>query len=223
MLLVAMNRTTLQIGLIDDHAVLRDGLKLVIDEADPPMSVVLEASSAHEALEKLKTIDVGILLTDISMHGMDGLELANAVRSQWPHVRVIVLSMYDDAELVERAVNAGVRGYLLKDHAARDVVEAIVAVSEGDHWFRTGVPQSLVNQFRLGSATRSTGATDLTSRQIEILRLICDGLTEREIADELGISHHTVHVHKNNIMQSLSLHSKVDLVKYAVQHKLVQI
>ncbi|TVR56841.1 MAG: DNA-binding response regulator [Spirochaetaceae bacterium] len=130
--------------------------------------------------------------------------------------------MHDDAELVERAINAGVRGYLLKDHAARDVVEAIVAVSRGDHWFRTGIPETLVNEFRYGSTKRSTSATGLTPRQIEILRLICDGLTEREIADELCISHHTVHVHKNNIMQSLALHSKVDLLKYAVQHKLVQ-
>ncbi len=217
-----MNGTALQIGLVDDHAILRDGLKLVIEEADPPMCVVLEASSAHEALEKLEKTDLQVLLTDISMHGMDGLELARTVTIRQPKVRVIVLSMHDDAELVERAVAAGVRGYLLKDHAARDIVEAIVAVAQGDHWFRTGIPETLVNEFRYGPAKRSTGATQLTPRQLEILRLICDGLTEREIAEELGISHHTVHVHKNNIMQSLSLHSKVDLVKYAVQHKLVQ-
>ena len=217
-----MNEAGLQIGLVDDHAILRDGLKLVIEEADPPMNIALEATSAHEALEKFETIDVQVLITDISMHGMDGIELARAVTSRWPRVRVIILSMHDDAELVERAVKAGVRGYLLKDHAARDVVEAIVAVSRGDHWFKTGIPETLVNEFRYGSTKRPTSATGLTPRQIEILRLICDGLTERQIADELGISHHTVHVHKNNIMQSLALHSKVDLVKYAVQHKLVQ-
>lgn len=217
-----MNGSALKIGLVDDHGVLRDGLRLIIEEAEPPMDVTMQASSAHEALEKLETTDVHVLLTDISMHGMDGLELARAVLSRRPDVRVIVLSMHDDAALVERAIRAGVRGYMLKDHVAREVVQAIVAVSRGEHWFRTGMPETLVNELRFGSTTRSTGATDLTPRQVEVLRLICDGMTEREIADELGISHHTVHVHKNNIMQSLQLHSKVDLVKYAVQHKLVQ-
>lgn len=217
-----MNGSALKIGLVDDHRVLRDGLRLIIEEAEPPMEVTLLASSAHEALEKLETTEVQVLLTDIAMHGMDGLELARTVVHRRPEVRVIVLSMHDDAELVERAVHAGVRGYLLKDHAAREVVQAIVAVSRGEHWFRTGIPETVVNEFRFGSGTRSTGSTELTPRQVEVLRLICDGMTEREIADELGISHHTVHVHKNNIMQSLQLHSKVDLVKYAVQHKLVQ-
>ncbi len=217
-----MNGSALRIGLVDDHGVLRDGLKLILEDAEPPMEVAMQASSAPEALEMLETADVQVLLTDISMHGMDGIELARAVLNRRPDVRIIVLSMHDDAELVERAIRAGVRGYMLKDHVAQELVQAIVAVSRGEHWFRTSMPDTMVNEFRYGSATHSKGATDLTPRQVEVLRLICDGMTEREIAEDLGISHHTVHVHKNNIMQSLQLHSKVDLVKYAVQHKLVQ-
>jgi DNA-binding NarL/FixJ family response regulator len=218
-----MNGTAIQVGLVDDHQVLRDGLKSIIQEADPPMEVALEASSSREALEKLATTEVRILLTDISMHGMDGIELAKQIHALEPRVRVIVLSMYHDAELVERAIKAGVWGYLLKDNAADQVVEAIEAVHRGSTYFKSGIPEDVVSEYRYASSDDSRVETMLTPRQTEILELICDGLTEREIAETLGISHHTVHVHKNNIMQTLHLHSKVDLVKYAVQHNLVQV
>ena len=187
------------------------------------MEIALEAGSAREALDQLATTTIQILVTDISMHGMDGLELARQVHQMEPRVRVIVLSMYQDAELVERAVKAGVWGYLLKDNAASQVVEAIEAVHRGSTYFRSGIPEEMVSEYRYASSDDSKTKTTLTPRQTEILELICDGLTEREIAASLGISHHTVHVHKNNIMQTLHLHSKVDLVKYAVQHKLVQV
>jgi len=218
-----MNGTAIQVGIVDDHQVLRDGLRAVIEEATPAMEVVLEAASAREALAKLRETEVRVLLTDVSMHGMDGLELARQVHSLEPRTRVIVLSMYHDAELVERAIKAHVWGYLLKENAASQVVEAIEAVNRGSTYFKNGIPQDVISEYRYGTSDDSRIETRLTPRQTEVLSLICDGLTEREIADNLGISHHTVHVHKNNIMQTLHLHSKVDLVKYAVQHKLVQV
>lgn len=218
-----MNGTAIQVGLVDDHQVLRDGLKAVIAAADPPMEIALEASSAREALDQIGDSGVQVLLTDISMHGMDGLELARRVHETEPRIRVIVLSMHRDAEVVERAIKAKVWGYLLKENAASQVTDAIEAVHRGSTYFRSGIPEDVVSEYRYGTTDDSTTETKLTPRQIEILELICDGLTEREIADSLGISHHTVHVHKNNIMQTLHLHSKVDLVKYAVQHKLVQV
>ncbi len=218
-----MNGTAIQVGLVDDHQVLRDGLKAVIGAADPPMEIALEASSAREALDRIRESGVQVLLTDISMHGMDGIELAKRVHEIEPRVRVIVLSMHRDADLVERAIKAKVWGYLLKENAASQVTEAIEAVHRGSTYFKSGIPDDVVSEYRYGTSDDSKVETKLTPRQIEILELICDGLTERQIADSLGISHHTVHVHKNNIMQTLHLHSKVDLVKYAVQHKLVQV
>ncbi|MFW6232212.1 MAG: response regulator transcription factor [Spirochaetota bacterium] len=218
-----MNGTAIQVGLVDDHQVLRDGLKAVIGAADPPMEIALEASSAREALEQIRESGVQVLLTDISMHGMDGIELAKRVHEIEPRVRVIVLSMHRDADLVERAIKAKVWGYLLKENAASQVTEAIEAVHRGSTYFKSGIPDDVVSEYRYGTSDDTKVETKLTPRQIEILELICDGLTERQIADSLGISHHTVHVHKNNIMQTLHLHSKVDLVKYAVQHKLVQV
>ena len=180
-------------------------------------------ASAREALDRLPDVEVGILLTDISMHGMDGLELARTVHETQPRVRTIVLSMYRDAELVERAIRAHVWGYLLKDDAANRVVDAIRSVHQGETYFKTGTLEDIVSAYRYASPDDSRLAARLTPRQTEIVGLICEGMTEREIANDLGISHHTVHVHKNNIMQTLHLHTKVDLVKYAVQHKLVQI
>ena len=217
-----MNGTAIQVGIVDDHRVLRDGLKSIVEESERPMEVALEAGSAREALDKLATTSVQVLITDISMHGMSGIELAREVHQIEPRVRVIVLSMHRDAELIERAVKAGVWGYLLKDNAATQVVEAIEAVHRGSTYFKSGIPEDVVTEYRYASSDDSS-TTTLTPRQTEILELICEGLTEREIAENLGISHHTVHVHKNNIMQTLHLHSKVDLVKYAVQHKLVQV
>lgn len=218
-----MNGTAIQIGLVDDHQVLRDGLKAIIEGADPPMEVALEASSAREALDRLERTDVQVLLTDISMPGMDGIEFARQVHKIDSRTRVIILSMHRDAELVERAIKAHVWGYLLKENAASQVTDAIVAVHSGSTFFRSGMPEDIVSEYRYNSNRDAAMETKLTPRQTEILELICDGLTEREIAASLGISHHTVHVHKNNIMQTLHLHSKVDLVKYAVQHKLVQV
>ena len=218
-----MNGTAIQVGLVDDHQVLRDGLKAVIGAADPPMEIALEASSAREALDRIRESGVQVLLTDISMHGMDGIELAKRVHEIEPRVRVIVLSMHRDADLVERAIKAKVWGYLLKENAASQVTEAIEAVHRGSTYFKSGIPDDVVSEYRYSTSDDDRVETKLTPRQIEILELICDGLTERQIADSLGISHHTVHVHKNNIMQTLHLHSKVDLVKYAVQHKLVQV
>lgn len=217
-----MNGPDIRVGLVDDHRMLRDGLRLVIAEAGPPMQVVMEAGTAREALDLLDQTPVEILITDIAMHGMDGIQLAREAIARHPNLRVIVLSMHNDAALIERAISAGVRGYLLKDHAAGEVVDAITCVSRGDTYFEAGIPPEIVNQFRYGDTDPDKPSVRLTPRQTEVLRLICDGLTERDIAAELGISHHTVHVHKNNIMQTLNLHSKVDLVKYAVRHRLVQ-
>ena len=218
-----MNGTAIQVGIVDDHRVLRDGLKSVIEESEPRMEIALEAESAREALDKLATTTVQVLITDISMHGMSGIDLATEIHQIEPRVRVIVLSMHSDAELIERAIKAGVWGYLLKDNAASQVVDAIQAVHRGSTYFKSGIPEDVVTEYRYASSDDASVKTTLTPRQTEILELICEGMTEREIAENLGISHHTVHVHKNNIMQTLHLHSKVDLVKYAVQHKLVQV
>lgn len=214
--------TRIRVGLVDDHQVLRDGLRSILEEPEEGMEVVLEAASAREALDEIEAAKPDILIVDISMPGMDGLELAKILHREHRSVRIIVLTMYHDLDLIERALQAGVSGYILKNNAAHMVADAVRAVHRGKTFFDRTIPADTLSQLRFRPKEHSKAATDLTSRQVEVLRLICDGKTEREIADELGISFHTAHAHKNNIMQKLGLHSKVELVRYAVQRNLLK-
>ncbi|MFW6338603.1 MAG: response regulator transcription factor [Alkalispirochaetaceae bacterium] len=214
--------TRIRVGVVDDHQVLRDGLKAVLEESQEGIAVLLEAPSAREALDRLEETELDVMIVDISMPGMDGIELSKIVHRDYPGVKIIVLTMYHDMDLIERALRAGVSGYVLKNNAAHMVADAVKAVHAGKTFFDRTIPAEALSQLRFRPKEHSKAATELTSRQIEVLRLICEGKTEREIAGELGISFHTAHAHKNNIMQKLGLHSKVELVRYAVQRNLLK-
>jgi DNA-binding NarL/FixJ family response regulator len=208
---------TVRVGLVDDHRVLRDGLRAVIEESEQPIEVALEASRGKEALNALERSKVDVLVLDIAMPGLDGFGVLRRLRDASTTVRTIVLTMYADTPLIVRAIRLGAWGYILKDNAAATIVEAIIAVSRGNKFFDSCIPESVIENY----AGEEGGA--LTPRQTEVLRLICEGRTEREIAEELGISSHTAHAHKNNIMRKLNIHSKVALVRYALDRKLVQL
>ena len=212
---------SVRVGLVEDQRLILECLRNTVDESGDSVSVLFAARSADEALAGLESSEIDVLVTDINMPGIDGIELVRRVKQLSPKTRTIVLTMYQDADLVERAVRAGAWGYLLKDSSPEDLVSAIRSVDRGERCFRTGLPAQTVAQYRFDAAGGAAHSTTLTARQLEVLKYICDGLTETEIADELGISHHTVHVHKNNVMQTLGVHSKIDLLKYAVRHKLV--
>ncbi len=218
-----MLTTTIRVGLADDHRVLRDGLKSVIEEEAPEVQTVVEAASAREFLDAVAEREINVAVVDISMPGMDGLELAGVLKRDYPSIRTIVLTMYQEVDLIERAIRSSVWGYVLKSNAANTVVDAIRSVYSGKSFFDPAIPKEVISQLRYQKAQPGRLSTTLTPRQIEVLRLICDGKTEREIAAELGISFHTAHAHKSNIMQKLGLHSKVDLVRYAVQRNLTKI
>lgn len=212
----------INLGLVDDHQVLRDGLKAIVEEEGEGITVVLEAASAREALDLLDSSDPSILIVDISMPGMDGIELTRELARSHPEIRVIVLTMHHDADLVERAILSGAKGYILKNNAATMVLEALESVSQGKTYYDRTIPEELLTQLRYKPVEESKPSTELTSRQLEVLRLICQGRTEKEIAGDLGISFHTAHAHKSNIMQKLGLHSKVELLRYAVQRNLLK-
>lgn len=209
----------IRVGIVDDHKVLRDGLRTILDNAGG-IETVAEASNADEAQDALRRTSIDVLLTDITLHGLDGIELARRVSDGGDRPRVVMLTMHDEPDIVGRAIRAGAWGYVLKEEAAQTVARAIRAVYEGDHYYSPTIPQELIAEYRYCDEPADEV---LTPRQREVLSLICEGLTEREIADHMRISHYTVHVHKNNIHQKLHLHSKVDLVKYAIQHGLVTV
>jgi len=215
-----MLERTIKVGLVDDHQMLREGLRSVIRGSGEAINVAGEAGTAAEAIALMEQQDLDILITDVSMPGLSGLQLAAQIMAAGERPRVIVLSMFDDADVIERAVKVGVWGYLLKENAAETVVEAIKTVHGGNRYFSPSIPEEAIADY-LYSGDRLD--TQLTPRQLEVVGLICEGKTEREIAETLGISRHTAHVHKNNILRALNLHSKVDVVKYAVQHGIVRL
>jgi two-component system response regulator NreC len=166
-----------------------------------------------------------IYLMDISMPVLNGIETTTRLLKDDPSVKVIILSMYKDKVLVEKAIRSGARGYILKESATEEIVKAIDEVYAGRYYFSPEVSGYLVHGFLHGNEDGGEGDSEaaLTDRQREILKLICDGYTEKEIGEELNISYHTVHVHKNNIMKALDIHSKAELIKYAVKHKIIQL
>ena len=155
---------------------------------------------------------------------LNGIETTVRLLKNDPSVKVIILSMYKDKVLVEKAISSGARGYVLKESATEEIVKAIDEVYSGRYYFSPEVSGYLVEGFLHGRSDEAHAQEpSLTDRQREILKLICDGYTEKEIGEELNISYHTVHVHKNNIMKALDIHSKAELIKYAVKNRIIQL
>jgi two-component system response regulator NreC len=216
-----MTGDTKRIVLVDDHTVLRDGLRAVMQQLDDSIEIVGEAANGQQLLDRVPELDADVYLIDISMPVLGGLETTARLLKRDPGTRVIILTMYKDKPLVEKAVKNGARGYVLKDSPTEEIIKAINEVYEGRYYFSPSISGYLVHGFLHGD-TEDHNAR-LTDRQREILKLICDGYTEKEIGEALNISYHTVHVHKNNIMKTLDIHSKAELIKYAVKHDIVQL
>lgn len=215
----------IRLVLADDHTIIRRGLRALIEETSPDMQVVAEASNGLEVLDIAGKERVDVFVIDIAMPKLDGISTTARLKKENPQARVVILSMYKDETVIERVVHNGARAFVLKDSSPIEVVKAIESVYSGNYYFSPEISGQIVQSLLEGGRNKSGNEPEerLTERQQEILRLICDGHTEREIGDALNISHHTVHVHKNNIMNLLNLHSKVDLVKYAVKNRIIQL
>lgn len=214
-----------KIVMADDHSVVRDGLKAIIQQMDPNIDIVGEAADGRELLDLAEKKRADVYLVDISMPAMSGIEATKRLLKHDPTSKVIILSMYKDKVLVEKAIKAGARGYVLKEGATEEIARAIEEVYEGRYYFSPDISAHLVHGFLYGSTGSSEDRLEasLTDRQREILKLICDGYTEKDIGEQLNISYHTVHVHKNNIMKALDIHSKAELIKYAIKQRIIQI
>lgn len=215
--------TRVRAALVDDLAIVSQSLSHSISQIEPSIRIVFHAVNAAEALQKLESNPVDVVITDIEMPGMGGLDLVRELGRSQPTIRTVVLTMHGEADLVEEAVRAGAWGYVLKSEKIEALTKTILSVAGGERSFNTHLPRELVAHYRVNAINGARPATDLTPRQQEVLKHICDGRTESEIAKELGISHNTVHVHKNNVMHVLGVHSKIDLLKCAVRRKLVQL
>jgi two-component system, NarL family, response regulator NreC len=215
-----MNR--IRILLADDHTVMRRGLRFLL-ESQPDFTVVAEAADGREAVQQAEATNPDVAVLDVAMPNLSGIEAAQRIVAQTPHAAIIMLSMHSDEGYVLRALKAGARGYLLKDAAESDLIEAIRAVSQGKTFFSSEISKMLVEDYIREIRTR--GVEDsyelLTSREREILQLLVEGNSNKDIAASLNVSPHTVETHRRNLQDKLNLHSFAELILYAVRKRIL--
>ena len=210
-----------RILLADDHPVVRRGLRLVLD-AEPDLEVVAEAGTGAEAVEHALDEDVDLAILDIAMPRLTGLQAASEISRRAPEVRVLILSMHDNEQYLFEALRAGASGYVLKSAADRDLIEACRAAMRGEPFLYPGAVRALVRDF-IERAERGERVPDdpLTPRELEVVKLIAEAMTSREIAETLVISEKTVERHRANILEKLGMRDRVELTRYAIRRGLV--
>lgn len=222
MVTALMTDTAIRVLVCDDHAVVREGIRSVL-ERQPGFEVVGEAADGASALKLAQASTPDVVVLDVSMPGGSGLRTAADLRTQVPEARVLILSMYDNAEYVLEAVRAGASGYLLKDSAGTELRQAVTAVQNGETYFSPAVAAQL-SAAKRGEIDREsqTGKLGMLSgREREVLAGIARGLTNKEIGTELGISHRTVETHRESLMRKLRIHTVAGLTKFALEVGLV--
>jgi len=210
-----------RILIADDHGVLRAGLRALLN-AEPGLDVVGEAGDGDEALRLTRTLQPDIVLMDINMPGSGGIEATRQLKQLHPDVRVLILTVHEDEGLLQEAIRAGAAGYIIKRAVESELINAIRAVSRGDLYVHPSMTRALLTNTSLASAGNQAAIETLTPREIEILGLIAQGHTNRQIADLLTLSVRTVESHRANLMEKLNVHSRVELVRYAAQHGLLK-
>jgi DNA-binding NarL/FixJ family response regulator len=210
-----MKRT--RILLADDHAVVRQGFKMIL-AAQADMEIVGEAANGREAVELAAQLNPDIVVMDVAMPELNGIEATRRLIAANPHIRVIALSMHKDSVYVREILRAGARGYLLKDSGADDLVKAIRAVAGGESYLSPAVSNAVLDDYR----KHVTNPIDLlTSREREVLQMLAEGKTNKEIAVVLNLSVYTVDAHRGRIMEKLNLHSINELVRFALRSGLI--
>lgn len=215
--------SSIRLLLVDDHQIVRAGLRMLF-MAEPDIEIVGEANNAAEALEAVRALEPDVVLMDVAMPGISGIEATRRIKDANPDVKVLALTMHEDEQYFFEMLNAGASGYMPKRAAPDDLVSAIRVVNQGEVYLYPSLAKLLVKDFLGRSEAGVESAADiLTPREREILTQIAEGYTNREIAQQLTISHKTVDRHRENIMRKLNLHSRVELVKYAIEKGLITI
>ncbi|MGA2588987.1 MAG: response regulator transcription factor [Bryobacteraceae bacterium] len=211
-----------RIVLADDHTVMRNGLRLLL-ERQPHLQVVGEAADGRQAVALSEQANPDVVIMDIAMPNLNGIEAARQIVSHSPRTAIAILSMHSDESYVIRALKAGARAYLLKDSAEADLLAAVRALTEGKSFFSPAISKILVEDYM--RQLESRGAEDtyelLTNREREILQLLAEGRTNKEVASMLNLSLYTVETHRTHILQKLNLHSVPELILYAVRKGII--
>jgi DNA-binding NarL/FixJ family response regulator len=205
----------------DDHGVLRAGVRSVLD-AEGDIEVCAEAGDGVEALKAIAARPPDVAILDISMPNLDGLETLDTIRKLYPGVKTILFSIHQESAVIRDAVARGADGYLLKSAATREIVDAIRAVAAGDNYFSPPITRELITVLRDGGDGSLDPYGQLSRREREVLHLIAEGLTAREVGDRLGISGKTVEAHRTSLMRKLGMKKATELVRYAVRQGLIE-
>ncbi|HEY7333380.1 MAG TPA: response regulator transcription factor [Bryobacteraceae bacterium] len=212
------NKTT--ILLCDDHTLFREGIKAILRD-EPSLEIVGEAEDGRGAVSKAERLKPDVVLMDVAMPDLGGVEATGRILRANPKSRVLILTMYEQEEVINRCLQAGASGYVLKDAPRPDLIHAIGVVKNGGRYLSSRALKKIVKQqVKKGAAT---GYERLSEREKEVLKLLADGLTLKDIAARLLVSVKTVDAHKTNMMRKLDLHDRSGVIKYAIQHRLIHI
>ncbi|MBV6748905.1 response regulator transcription factor [Pseudomonas sp.] len=202
----------IRVALVDDHSLVRDGIKALL-AIMPALEVVGEAESGAEALEMVKRCQPDLLLVDIGLKDMNGLELTRVLSKTYPLLKILVLSMYDNTEYVSESVRSGASGYVLKNSPSREIIAAIEAIASGGTFYSAAIAQRLIAD--------KPADNELTPRESQVLRKMVEGMNNKEMARELDISVRTVETHRLSIRRKLNIDKPAALVKYAIDHGII--
>ena len=213
----------IRVLLADDHAILREGIKSLLAKQDN-IEIVAEATNGREAITRVAQFRPDVVVLDISMPLMDGLEATRQIKKESPDTRIIVLTMHEDEEYFFQLLRAGASGYVTKRSAGRELISAIEAAAKGDSFFCPTMAKHLLSDYlRLGKNSDQIEQQELTPREREVVKLIAEGYTNQQIAELLHRSVKTIESHRANILRKLDIHDSIELVKYAVRKKLIEI
>lgn len=213
----------IRILLVDDHALVREGIRNSLAHLEH-IEMAGEARDGREALDFLKNHSLDLVIMDISMPAMGGVETTQLIVEKYPEVNVLVLSMHNEESRIREALQAGAMGYILKNTSMKELLLAIETVFEGETYFTPEVSRKIMNQLVKGKDSHENNQlVRLTSRETEILKLISEEFTNHEIADKLFISPRTVDTHRRNLIQKLHAKNTAGLVRYAIRHKIAQV
>ncbi|RBO83797.1 response regulator transcription factor [Marinomonas aquiplantarum] len=207
----------IRVLLVDDHMLVLDGLQARL-ELEDNIDIIGTASNGLEALEKAHDAKPDLILMDVSMPVLNGLEATKRFKAELPSVKILMLSMHHDKEYILSLIQSGANGYILKDVSSEELVQAINTVYQGGTYFSSGASDSL---FSPTTETESKGYEELTKREVAVLKEVAIGLSNKEIAQSLSISVRTVETHRQNLKNKLDIHTSAGLIKYALEHELI--
>ncbi|MBE6420922.1 MAG: response regulator transcription factor [Elusimicrobium sp.] len=213
-----------KIVLADDHAIVRNGVRAVLENLGKDMEVIAEISNGKDLVEFAQNNKADVYVVDISMPILNGIEAVDRIVKQDPEAKVVMLSMYDDRVSVEKSLKAGAKGFIVKVSTADEIVDAIEEVSAGRFYLCSKVSKYVVQGF-LGKTTprNKRDSSGLTPKEKEVLQLIAEGYSSKDIAKSFNLSLNTIHVHRNNIMKKLGIHKQAELVRFAIKEGIAQL